>query len=169
MNADHFDRLFYLSAAGLGLLLAGMGNLALGRRKVLRAVVTLAVCVAVLGGLLAFTRLELATRAAGVLGGVLLVAMLLGSEWVSGKLSALLVRLRRPALRWGLVAVAGVVTLVVSAMVFERTDETLTEQSMAELELISGRPPSQPSDQVRATTDRGTVLVLKEPITPRDS
>jgi len=54
MPFAHFDQFFTFVAAGLGLLLAGGLNLALGRsgrRVLLRVVVTLAVCGAVVSGL----------------------------------------------------------------------------------------------------------------------
>ncbi|MCI0700754.1 MAG: CHAP domain-containing protein [Planctomycetia bacterium] len=169
MTFEHFDRFISLAAAGLGLFLVGGVNLLLGRWKILRGVATIVVCAVVLAGLFAFTRLELATRAAWVLAGALLVTILLGSGWMSGKLAALFALLRRPAVRWGLVAVGGLVTIVASVYAFERSDLELAEQSTAELEMMVGRPPSQPSVRGSATTDRGTVVTLKEPITPRDS
>src|SRR5688572_15281820 len=39
---------------------------------------------------------------------------------------------------------------------------------MKEMELVLGRPPTQPSERGRATTDRGTRITLKEVTAPRD-
>jgi hypothetical protein len=169
MTFDHYDRFFYTFAAGLGLLVAGGLNLALGRRTRLQAVATLGVCGAVLAALGALTRPELAARAAYVLGGVMLVALLLGSGWVSRKLTALVEVFRRPAARWGLVALGGLVTLVASGFAFERDEQVQTDSGTAELELMVGKPPSQPSERGNATTDRGNRVVLREPVASRDS
>jgi hypothetical protein len=171
MSFEHFDRFFTFAAAGLGLLLAGGLNLALGRkggRVWLRLVATLVVCAAVIAGLFAFTRLELAVRAAGVLFGVLTIATLAGSGWVSRQLVALATYFRKPAPRWGLVAFGGLLVLVGSGVAFDRADQASIDQQMHNLDLAVGRPPAQPSERGSATTDRGTQIVLKEPKAPRD-
>jgi hypothetical protein len=169
MAFEHYDRFFYMFAAGVGLFLVGVLNVALPGRAWLRAIVTLTVCGAVLAGLGVLTRPELTARAAYVLGGVMLVAALLGSGWMSRKLVELLALLRRPAARWGLVALGGLATVAASAITFQQTDDVLIEQGTADLELMVGKPPSQPSEREQAATDRGTRIVLREAISPREA
>ncbi len=170
MFGDHFDRLFVFSAAGLGLLLAGGLNLVLGRggRWVwLRVAATVAVCVAVVAGLAALTRPELAIRAAEWLFGVVLVATLFGSEWVMRQLARLVNFFRKPSARWGLVALGGLAVIFGAGLAFERADEVAIDQGMKNLDLAIGRPASQPAEGSPATTDRGTQIVLRVPLEPR--
>jgi hypothetical protein len=170
MSFEHYDRFFTFAAAGLGLFLAGVLNLALGRggRRVwLRVAVTLAACAAVVGGLSAIARPELAVRSAAVVFGVLTVATLAGSAWLSRQVASLVAYFRKPAPRWGLVAAGGLIVLLGSALAFDRADETALDDEMKDLELLIGRPPSQPTDRASAATDRGTRVVLKEPSAPR--
>jgi hypothetical protein len=170
-NFDHFDRLFVCFAAGLGLLLAGGLNLVLGRggRRVwLRAAATLAACGAVVAGLSAFTKPNLALQAAGWLAGVLVVATVFGSEWVGRKLASVAGFFRKPAPRWGLVALTGLAVIIGSGVAFERSDEHALNQVMKDMEAVLGRPPSRPAEGIRATTDRGTLVAVKEPISPRE-
>jgi hypothetical protein len=170
MSLEYFDRFFTFTAIGLGLFLAGGLNLAFGRsgRHVwFRAAVTLAVCVLAVAGLSALTRPALAVRTGGILFGVLAVAAVLGSAWFSRQLSALVAAFRAPALRWGFVALGGLGVLLTGVVAFEKNDEVATEQQMKDLELVLGKPNTQPSEKARATTDRGTALVLREPVTPR--
>ena len=172
MSFDHIDRFFAVTAIGLGLLLVGGLNLAFGRggRRVgLRLVVTLVVCGAAVAGLSALTRPELAVRNGGVLLGVLALVALLGSERFARNVTALFTVLRRPAVRWGLVALGGLGAVVAGMITFERTDESLAEQNLKELEVFLGKPPTAPSARARAATDRGTPIVLKEPTAPRES
>ena len=171
MSFDHFYQFFTLAAAGLGLFLAGVLNLALGRggRRVwLRLVLTLVACGAVVAGLSALTRVELALRAAAVVFGVLTVATLLGSEWLVRQVSALVAYCRRPAPRWGLVAGAGLLVLIGSGLAFDVAEEDVLDQSMKELDMLTGRPVTQPVEQAFAATDRGTRVVLREPTAARN-
>lgn len=172
MSFEHFDRFFTFAAAGLGLCLAGGLNLALGkggRRIWLRVVVTLVVCGLVVAGLAALTRPELAFRSGAVLVGVLLLATVFGSEWFGRQLAAVLGALRKPGLRWGLVSLGGLGTVLASAFTFDRADEVATAEGLRDLEVAVGHVPNQPSDRGRATTDRGNRIVLKEASDPRDA
>ena len=171
MSFDHFDRLFMLSAAGLGILLAGGLNLALGgggRRVWLRLAGTLAVCGLVCAGLAAFSRPELAQGAAQIQAGVLVFAFLIGSEWGARRVAALVAASRKPTARWGLVAAGGLGVILASGLAFDRTDERLADQGLKQLEMAVGHPPTKPNDDTRAATDRGTRIVLKEPVVERD-
>ncbi|MBN9122221.1 MAG: CHAP domain-containing protein [Planctomycetes bacterium] len=171
MSFEHFERFFAVTAIGLGLLLAGGLNLAFGRggRRVwLRTSGTLAACGAAVAGLSVLTRPELALRNGGILLGVLAAATLLGSEWFSRRVAALFARLRGPAVRWGLVALSGLGAVLIGAIAFEKNDEAATDQQMKDLELLLGKPNTKPSDRARASTDRGTPVVLREPVGPRE-
>jgi hypothetical protein len=170
MSFEHFDRFFLFATIGLGLFLAGGVNFVLGRggRRVwLRACGTLAVGGLVVAGLAILTRPELAIRAAWVLGSVLATAALLGSAWFGRQVAALIAVFRKPAARWGLVALSGLGVVLTSGFAFDRADEAATEQDLKDLDLAVGRPPSKPTDRARATTDRGTNIVLKEPLAYR--
>jgi hypothetical protein len=169
MNADHFDRLFLSAAAGLGLLLAGGLNLVLGRDGRLawfRLPATLALCAAAVGGIAAFTRAEIAGRAAAIISAVLLAAFLLGSDWFARRAAGAFGAARRPGLRWGLVALAGLGTVVGAGVAFDLDDNAELEQAMKDLDMM-GRVPSRPSEGARAATDRGAPIVLKEPVEAR--
>ncbi len=171
MSFDHFENLLIFAAAGLGLLLAGGLNLALGlggRRVLLRLIVTPLLCGAVLGGLVALARPELAVRSASVLVGVLALAAVLGSDWFTRRLVSLIAFVHGPAPRWGLVALGGLGLIVGSGIAFDRADEEIIEQTEHDLSLASGFTPMRPTERAHATTDHGTPIVLKEPIAPRD-
>lgn len=171
MSFEHFERFFAVTAVGLGLLLAGGLNLAFGRggRRVgLRLVVTLVVCGAAVAGLSALTRPELAVRNGGILLGVLALVAVLGSERFARNVTALFAALRKPAVRWGLVALGGAGVVVAGMVTFEKTDERLTDRDLKELEIWLGKPPTAPSARARAATDRGTSIVLKEATDPRE-
>jgi hypothetical protein len=167
-NFEHFDRLFIFFATGLGLLLTGGVNLLLGRRVWLRTAATLAVCGAVLAGLSALARPELVPASAGWLFGALLIATLFGSAWVGRQLAHVAGFLRKPGPRWAAVALGGLGVIIGSGVAFERADDQATAQVMRDLEVELGRPPSRPVEGIRVTTDRGTPVVVREPIQPRE-
>ncbi len=168
-GTEYFDRFFVFAAVGLGLVLAGGVNLALGarsgRRIALQAVTSLALCGAVFAALNSLTRTELAIRAAGLLGGLLFATAVLGSDWLSRAVAVL----RRPAARWSLLSVSGLALVIGSVLAFERADDAVAEKDTLELELTSGQQPSVPTRRADAVTDRGARVVLKEPEHHRDS
>ncbi len=172
MSPEHFDRFFAFVAIGLGLLLAGGLNLAFGRggRRVwLRGVATLVVCGLVAAGLAAFTRPELAVRAAGVMLGVVALVFVLGSEWFARQLTALVAVLHRPAARWGLLTLTGLMVVLGGVVAFEVADRVALDQQMQELDyVLLGKPETQPTQRALAKTDRGTAIVLKEAAAPRE-
>jgi hypothetical protein len=169
MNFAHFDRFFVLAAAGLGLVLAGGLNLALGstgRRAWLRVPATVALGGAVVAGLAFLARPELAAKAAGVLAAVLAGTFLLGSDWLARRVAAAVAFFRRPAVRWGLVGLGGLAVVVGSGIAFDADDRAESDQTLAEFELLSARPPERRAE-AGAATDRGAPVVLKEAIQPR--
>lgn len=171
MSVAHFEYFFVLTTAGLGLLLAGGLNLALGgkgRRTGLRALTTGVVCVVVLAGSTTVARAELAVRSAAVLVPLLLLVFLAGSDGFTRQLASLITFLRKPTVRWALTAMGGLAVLVGSGVAFELADEAALEQTMKDLDLSGGRSPTRPVENVHAMTDRGTPIILKEPTAVRN-
>ncbi|MBM3984059.1 MAG: hypothetical protein FJ304_28090 [Planctomycetes bacterium] len=167
---DNFDRLFVLASAGLGLVLAGGLNLAFGRgtRRVwLRAAATVGVCGAVLAAGSLVARPVMVARAGGAMFGVLLLAFLFGSDWLARQVSGLVAAFRAPATRWGLVAAGGLAVAGASVVNFDRAEQAAADEATKNLEMALGRPPSKPNTSTRAATDRGTQIVLKEPVAAR--
>jgi hypothetical protein len=103
-----------------------------------------------------------------VLLAVVAVAALLGSGWLTRQLTALIDALRKPAVRWGVVAAGGLFLLVGAGLAFEREDARALDRDLQDLEEVHGRPPSQPAAGVTAAGDHGTAIVPKVPISPRD-
>lgn len=172
MAFEYFDRFFTFAAVGLGLFLAGGLNLLLGRggRRVwLRVAITLTVCGVVVAGMSALTRPELAVRTGAILAGVLAIVTLLSSEWFGRRVASLVAVFRKPALRWGLVAVGGLGVVLASGLAFDRADEVATTEGLQDIELALSRVPNQPTDRGRAATDRGTNIVLKEAVEARNA
>src|SRR4051812_39464916 len=101
MDFAHFDRFFVLAALGVGLLLVGGLNLLLRSRPWLKVGLSVAVGGAVLAGLVAMTRPELAVRAGWVLLAILVAVGALGSGWVARQLTAVFNAFRKPGVRWG--------------------------------------------------------------------
>jgi hypothetical protein len=102
-----------------------------------------------------------------LLGVGVFAFLLLSWGGLVDRVAGLVASLRRPAVRFGLVAVAGVATIVGGAAYFQWADEKAADESLRELELVHSRVPSVPSTRGQATSDRGTPIVLKEPI-PRE-
>lgn len=170
MTTAHYDAFFTFSAAGLGLVGAGLLNLALGakgRWVILRGFLTLAVCGLVVVGLTACTDFTLGLRAGAIMLAGVVVAAAMGSDWLMRQISRFFQALRRPTPRWGLVAGGGLFVVLGSGIAFDTADEAYLDDELQELELVVGRPPSRPAEGIQATTDRGSLIVLKEPIESR--
>ena len=69
----------------------------------------------------------------------------------------------RPTVRFGLLTVGGLVTILAAFHSFERADEKSTEDTLAALDSCLGQIPSAPTTWVKATTDLGKAIILKEP------
>jgi hypothetical protein len=166
-SPEHFDQFLVLTAAGAALALTGVANLLFGRRAAVRAVAGLVVCGLAVAALAALAGPELSARAATVLAGVLAAVGLSGSGWVHRRVAAVAAALRRPAPRWGAVAACGVGLVVAAAARFDADERAQLEKDALDLELAVGRPPQRPTDRAHAATDRGTAVVLREPLSPR--
>jgi len=166
MPADHFARFFPATCAGFGLLLAGGVNLLLVHRGfALRVGVTLAVGV-----------VAVATAAAASIGpssGPAVTAMLLilglipflifGSRRFVAGLGAAVAWAHRSGVRCALLASAGVATVVGSIVAYEQAGEA-DDDTPPDAQLLHGRHAAVPAGGAEATTDLGTVIVLKEPV-----
>jgi hypothetical protein len=159
MTTEHVDRFVALFAAGSGLLVAGGLNLLpLGRRG--RAVAVGLPCAAALAAVAAWGGgLSLA---AGALALGLLPGLLFGAR----PLVRLAAVLRRPAPRWGLIAVAGLGVAVGSGFLFEVEEAAALDGELNDIDL-DGAPPPLSEITPRAYTDRGTPVPLKLPLAPR--
>jgi hypothetical protein len=169
MDTEHFSRFFPTACAGFGLLLAGGANLMLLRRGfVVRAVATALALGIGLGAASALDQPDVVTGTARILGIALVPCLLLGCRPLVAGFAGLISTLSRPAVRFGLLTIVGVGT-VVGAIVYEDIqDEKAGEDQLAELEFLHARADSTPSQKSKATTDLGTAIVLKEPTTIRD-
>ncbi len=170
-SLEHFDRLFVLVAAGLGLMLAGGVNLLVGtrtwRRTALGGVGCLAACGTVAVVLFSFARGELAVRVGTVMvvavAFVAVASVVLRSAWFHRHARAVVLVL------WGLLTLGGAGLTASAMIVFDRTDAELADKNTLNLESTLGRQLHQPTARARAVTDRGATIVLKEPIAARDS
>src|SRR5436190_16522020 len=164
MSDEHFLRLFPAVCAGFGLLLAGGVNLLLLRRGVVvRLVATLLALGAAVGGAAALNQPGVATGTIQILAIGLLPCLLLSSRRLVDGVAGFVKFCQRPGVRFGVLTVAGVGVVIGSIVVFERTDEQMLAASESEMDLLYARVPTTPSERAKATTDRGTTIVLKEP------
>lgn len=171
MSTSHLSELIPAVCAGLGLLLTGLANLLLLRSG----------GVARLAGSGAAAGVAVAVAASldqpGVAGQTLLYlvvgltpVVLLECRPVVRTVAAVLGFLTgRTAVRHTLLTAAGVTVVVASIVSFDQEDQRLLDESVAELELLSGYTPSHPTRKVHALTDRGRPVTLQEPETPRET
>jgi hypothetical protein len=73
---------------------------------------------------------------------------------------------RRPVVRWGGVAAAGVAIAIGAVAAHEQAYETFANRVTEELCAISERPPTRPAD-ARPITDRGAPVAVLEATDPR--
>lgn len=161
---DQFAALFFV---GVGMLLAGGLNLLMRRtREGWRVAVTLVVCGSVIGGLWALTGDGVLTARAGRLLAVGVVPCLLLGSARLGVAAAWLAR--RPALRWGGVAAAGLAIAFISTAVYQAADDEAISRYMTDLDTLNAKPPTTTATGIRATTDRGTPIRVQMAIALRD-
>jgi len=168
MPFEYVDRFYALFFTGLGLLLAGLANAPRPNQSARgRLLVTAAVFAAVLGGLWAVQPdARLLGRTAAVLTAPAAACLLAGSSWVAAG-ARVVGLLRRPPVRWGLLAVAGLACVVGSVARFEAEEEKTLDAHLRDLDMMAAKPPLDVAPHVRATTDRGTEVTLKRPAAPR--
>jgi hypothetical protein len=168
MPTDYFATFFPTACAGFGLLVAGGANLLLLRKGfAARAAATVAGLGLGVGAAAALDQPGATLATAKLLGIGLIAFLLLSWGGFVNRVAGLVASLQRPAVRFGLVTLAGVATIVGATAYFQWADEKAANESLNELELIQGRVPTVPSNRGKATTDQGTTIVLKEPV-PRE-
>ncbi len=164
MTSEQFPQLVVAFFVGLGLLLGGGVNLLLRRKSLaLRLPLTVVVTALMLGGVWAFTESVVSTEKAGLLlAAVLGMGMLAGSELTASVAATL----QRPALRWSLVAGAGIAIASGSAVYSEIDESRELDRQMVELEGLTAPPPTAVS-AAAAATDLGEPIEIREAIAPR--
>ncbi|MDB5305826.1 MAG: hypothetical protein JWO38_28 [Gemmataceae bacterium] len=170
MSSDLFIQFVALFFTGIGLLLVGGVNLLLPRRTAgwARGLATVLIVGLVLAGAWACGGdLRAVGRAAGALALALGACLLAGSERLTAAGTTVLAVLRRPAGRWGLLALAGVALAMGSAASYEAQVEATLDGQMLELEALSVPPPTATLERARVVTDRGTAVEIREATAPR--
>jgi hypothetical protein len=146
---------------GLGLFLVGVLNLLFLRRGPhVRLPITLAVLAVALVGSLQSSPFPLAT--AGLLLAGLIPCLLLGSRRGVAWVVFLVLALRRPGIRYGLLALVGLGLSLGAILWCETAEFALADATTADLERLHGRLPYCPCESLQATTDRGTPIHLKQ-------
>ena len=169
MSSELFGRFVPVICAGIGLILVGGVSLLLARQQWwVRLPASLAVLGLVLAGVSGLSQPGLAAATACLLALGLVPCTLLAERRLTARLAAGVGALHRPAVRFGLLTCAGLGVCVVALVQFERADEAAVEAEMADLELMQGHPLTRQSGASRAATDRGTRVILREPIVTRD-
>jgi hypothetical protein len=144
-------------------------NLLLLRRGLgLRLFATLAAVGVALGAAWSLDQPGAVAGAARLLGLGMIPFVLLGSRRLVRGLAGLVASVSRPAVRFGLLTVAGLGTVIGSVVLFEVEDEAAITAATGDLELDAARVPTTPSMRARASTDLGTPIPLEEPVAPRD-
>ncbi len=150
-------------AAGVGLLLGGVANLLLARAAVWTRVAAAAgACTVAAGGAWAIVESE---RAPLVAGGAVAVGLALAGlgPWATTLAAS---AARRPLVRWGGLALAGVGVALGAVVWHEAAHEAVVARSEFDLATITERPPTRTSD-IPAATDRGSRVTVLEATDPR--
>src|SRR5581483_327720 len=125
-----------------------------------RVVLAASACGLVTGGLWAW---DPNPRVVGPAAAVLALGT---AAWVlagSARVVAVVGAVRRPAVRSGLLAVAGLGCVVGSVVRYEAEDARITDTSMQDIVLICATPPLDVVEGAGVTTDGGSAVVLKRP------
>jgi len=167
---DYFGQFLTAICAGLGLFLAGAANLALHRQRfVFRALATALAIGIALAAAATVEQRGTFTRTATLLVLGLVPFVLLGNRRLVAGVTTIMSWFSRPIVSSALLTVAGIGLAIGSIVVCEREDERASNELLADLELIHARTPSAPVEHERVSTDRGTRIVLREPVNAHDS
>jgi hypothetical protein len=168
MPTDHFAEFFPTVCAGLGLVLVGGVNLLLsGQRLFIRIVATLAAIGVAVAAPILLEQPDAMVGTAWRLAVGLLPCLLFASGRLVGWLSAFVALLRRPAVRYALVAVVGIGVVLVAAARFDRADKAAQDAEMADLDTLM-RSSTVETTRATATTDAGHRVSLKDPVGVRE-
>jgi len=161
--SDSFDFLVIAFSVGLGLSLLGVVNAFLRQRSAtLRIALSMAI-VGLIGGAV-FAVGGDRVRALQVSGGLTAVygAMaLLGSSGFAAAVASVGRAVRNPLARWSAVGVLGLFAAVGGVTYSESEFQLTIDREMADLEVMASPPPST-TPSIRAVTDLGRDIVLKE-------
>jgi hypothetical protein len=167
MPVELFNQFVPAICAGFGLFLVGAVNLLLVRRGlIVRSVATVLALGLALGAAAAVD--QYGTNAVGptarFLAFGLVPFLLLSSRRVLGAVAGVVAGMQRPLVRFGLLATVGIGIVIGSIVLYEKADEEANQLAISELEMLQGQVPSIPTEQIKATTDRGKNIVLREPV-----
>lgn len=166
---EHFSQFLTAICAGLGLFLAGAANLALHRRRfTFRAMATVLAIGIALAGAATVQQPGVLVRTAALLALGLVPFVLLGNRRLVSSIAAAMTWAGRPAVAAALLTIAGIGIAIGSVVICEREDERTSDEMLADLELIQSRVPTVPVEHERVSTDRGTRIVLREPVNTHD-
>jgi len=168
MSTDYFTGFFPAVCAGFGLLLAGGVNLALLNKslklRIPATLLALSLALAAAASVDEMTGSDALASTAKLLAYGLVPCLLLCSRRLVAGIAATVTATHRPAVRFGLLTVGGLVMVLAAFHSFERADEINTENTIAALDISLDRVPSAPATWVKATTDLGTAILLEEPM-----
>ncbi len=169
MSTEHFAQFFPAICAGLGLFLVGCVNLVLLQRSLRVRFVSTLIALSIATGVAAtIDSPDVLPRTLQILAVGLIPCLFLSSRWCVSSTATLITASHRPVARFGMLTLAGLGTAIGSVIVFERADNKATEDSLADLGVFESNSPSIPSNRARGVTDRGTMVVLKEPASARE-
>jgi hypothetical protein len=168
MYPDALLQLICLFTVGVSLLLAGAVNALLRSAHTLtRVVIALIPVTAALFACWSFTNsIGLVVQTGLVLALVLIPSLAFGSERILAYGTWVLQSLRRPAVRWCLVSVAGLMIALGALVAYDRQDEGQIDAQMREISELESAPPLKTASRGRAVTDRGNRVILQEPSDP---
>ena len=183
METDHSGRFVLLFFVGLGLLLAGAANLSLRRARTTHRLLAtlLAGGIALLGCRVCAGERHLPWLTGAAIAVGVVPGLALGCGRITRSVAGLI---RRPAVHWGAIGTVGLAALAGSAAVYQAEDDTALDRGMEQLEQLtagkaSGSDPRSlwvsaggmdvplRDAEVRAVTDRGTVVPLRVASMPR--
>jgi hypothetical protein len=160
---DQFERFAVLLLAGAGMVLAGGLNLLLRRSPTMvRVAMALLPCGGVLAaGWLLRDNWRFVGVVAVLMGAGVGTCLLLGSAWLArvGRSFAALA-VRQPV-RWGMLAAIGLATAIGSVVVYDTEESFALDQTMNDLEVLTGRPDCVTIGTATSTDKGGRVDVLK--------
>lgn len=167
---EHFLAFFPAIFAGFGLFLAGAANLLLVRRGIaIRAIATVVALGCPVAAAAALDQRGVMAATIRLLAYGMIPFLLLGSHSLASRVATLITAAHRPVARFGLLTAAGVGIIISSIVAYERADVAATDANQAELDLLSARSNSIPTEQIKTATDQGTQIVLKEPLATREA
>jgi len=163
-----FQTMVIVFLAGLGGLMIGGLNVLMRRRSLSQRALAFLAPVGLMGaGAFAFTsELQVASEIALFVAGLGAAVLLLGSDWLAARVSFAARCIRHPALLGGTVSLLGLLIGVGSVAWWEHSFELDTERQTDELTQLSIPPPTN-TPLVRATTDLGNPVAIREASTPR--